>query len=325
MRFYEEFKTSYSQLYIERFETNLNTFISETGLDFDDAEDGAILISYFEWLKKNDYSYDVIIKCYRTAKLYTQFVNNKLGKEFDTENLVNIKAIYREVDLPYIFFDDLLKDIEEAIDLYIDSKYVDDKELLEDNFYEFKAIISLLWFGFQLRYIPTIKRDDIDLRNHLVCGIHIYNVKAWNCIKDLYNLDIYHKENLGKVIECKLIDAGYLFRHKTRPSVLGSVPVRRIQNAMQVAFEKLDITRLAANEITLLGFMSRFCKEENGLDSIYDNKDSFYEYITNNIKSLATDSLATIYNKRAIYESLDIYKTNLLKYLIKTVDISSRL
>lgn len=325
MKFFEEFKEAYPQIIHAQNESNLSIFVDETGMDFDDAIDENVLISYFNWLKKKDYCYHLILKCYKTAKLYTQFVNKKLNKEFNTEGLVNVRAIYRTVDLPYLFFDDLYDDIEEEIKLWIDGKAIDNKELLEDGFYEFKAIISLLWFGFQLRVLPTISREDIDLKEHTVCGVYIYNLNAWNCIKDLYNLDIYHKETFGNVIESKYIDTGFLFRHKTRPNNSVTVPLRRIQNEMQHAYEKLDISRLTANEITLLGFMSRFCKEENGLESIYDNKDSFYNYISNNIKSLASDSVGAIYNKRATYESLDIYKTNLLKYLIKAVDIESKL
>lgn len=324
MKYYEEFKIAFPVVDSVRNESILNLFINETGLDFDDAISDDVLIKFFDWIVKEDYSHFIIRRSYRTAKLYTQFVNKKLGKNFKTEGLVNVALIYRQTELPYLFFDDMFNDIEDEIELWINNKDIDNSDLLEDYFYEFKAIVSLLWFGFQFKYLPEINRNDIDLENHTVCGIYIYNLNAWNSIKDLYYLDSYHSEQFGNVVENKYIDNGFLFRHKTKPNVLSSsISYRRIQNNMQLIYDKLDIPRLSANEITLLGFMSRFVKTEKGLDSLFDNRDVFYNYIVDNIKTI--DSAGTVYNKKSTYERLDIYRTKLLKYLIKSVDIESKL
>lgn len=325
MKFYDEFKEEYVNVDIINAEPNMEQYENKCGTSFDDAEDNTVLIGYFEWMGKNDYSHLTIRRYYKSARLYTQFVNKKLGKSFETEGLVDVMALYRNTDLAYLFFEDILRDIEDEIDSWIENRNeYDDYELLSDYFVEFKAVISLLWFGFHLGFLPSIHRDDIDLEKHTVCGVHIYNNLAWNCIKEQYYNFSYHRIVFNKLSEIRYIDNGYLFKHRTKPRVISEpVTIRSIQNNLQTVYNMLDIPRLASNDITLFGFMSRFIGTEHGLDNIYLNKEALFEYITDNIKT--NDRGVTIFNKKYVYDKFELYRIKLLKYLVKAVDIESKL
>lgn len=314
MKYYDEFEERFAKANLAK--KSMEAYEKAANLDIDDIVDPEPLKAFYEYLFKSGYKAQTIDLYYRMMRYYIQMVDGKLGrKSFNSENLVNVRSLIYKDEVSYLFFKDIIDDLEDAIDDYIESLDVQgDKNLMEDYFIPYKAVLALCWSGFYYTSIPTIKEDDVDLKNHTVCGRKIY--KGWEYIVALYNQRNFHVQLFGKVAETEYINNGYLFKHRKKPTTVINVPVsaKSIVNIQQNAVNALGIPSITLNEVLTWGILSRFIQTPEGLSSTALNKDPLYNYAMENMYKIDD---APVFQKRYLYDRYDLYKRDLLKYFME--------
>ena len=315
MKYYDEFEEQFSKASFAR--KSMEAFEQAYNIDVDAIVDPEPLKTYYEYLFKNGYKAQTIDLYYRMMRYYIQMVDKKEGRvSFDSEGLVNVRSLIYKDEISYLFFGDIIDDLDSAINDYIESisDIQGDKYLLEDYFIPYKAVLALCWNGFYHTSIPSIREEDVDLKNHTVCGKKIH--KGWKYIRELYGQKSIHVKLFGKVVETPYINNGYLFKHRKKPTTAIAVPVaaKAIVNIQQKAVLALGMPSITLNEVLTWGILSRFIQTPEGLSSTALNRDPLYEFT---MKDMYKIDNSPAFQKRYLYDRYDLYKRDLLKYFME--------
>lgn len=301
-----------------------NKYESEHNNNIDDIDSEEKFQHFCTWLK-NNYASGSAYRKRACAKRYIEFLNDKLGRETFSFKNINIASNryedkdYKKVCCPFIFYDQLMSYVEEKISIYIrdniDSD--EDKNLAWSGYLQTQVLFTLLWNGFHINSIPNIKLSDINFDDRTILGKSIN--KGWNYIEDLYNQKSYYVYvGNGYITEKTYYNSRYLFKHRSskRSDQITRGEIRSLLNNFFIT--QCNGEEMHSSEIMYAGAMSSFFKT----DAAYTSTVAVSEDLKNFISGYCYGYIS-IPSKRELYEHYELYKNNLLKYLVSKNNIKA--
>lgn len=329
MKYFDEFEVKFPET--KRFRSTLERYEKITGIDLDSIDDSAKFAEFNKWLQDN-YSTTSGYQRRAVAKRYLDYVSEKIGRATFEAIKMNL-AVNRYIDdgeygkntCQYLFFDDMMEFINGKISDYIDSKVEPGQpsDLLWDGFVYHRAIYSLIWNGYHPNEIPMIKISDIDFDKHTING-KIIN-KGWNYISTLANQKTFYvMRGKGKVVESSYHGTVYLFRHRT--PVEGNKKYNPITKdelrSIMTGFQNnvLDSEFAHATEIMYNGAISNFFKTDAAHGTSVAIANDLIQFTENYCVGYTK-----LPSKKMMYEHFELYKKNLLKYLMEKYNVTDLL
>lgn len=325
MKYYDAYVKSHPK--DKRYKSALEKYERQNHIDLDMIDNQDKFKDFCLWIQGN-YGTTSAYQRRAAAKRYLDFVCETLGKEkFDTvsmnytKNRYNDNENYDKDSCQFLFYDQMMEYINSKIANYIDEKAElgQPSELLWSGFNYHQAIFTLIWNGYHPNYLPSIKITDINIENHTILDKKI--TKGWNYIESLINQKYYHKlRGKGKVVEEKYYGNVYLFKHRTL--VEGNKryePVTRDEiRSIMTGFTNnvLDGDFSHPTEIMYNGAISHFFKTDEAHGVMAVVIDSLREFAEN--YCIGYSSLPS---KKMLYVHFEVYKKNLLKYLMDKYNI----
>lgn len=324
MKYYDEFVKS--NVNLKRYKPSLEAYEKQFNINFDDIDSQEQFTNYSLWLRDN-YSTSASYQRRSAARKYLEFVSEKLNRPMFAVEKVNFSqntyddTQYEKVSCQYLFYDQMMEYINKKITDYIDSKVAIDQssDLLWTGFTYQQVIYTLIWNGYHPNVIPQIKISDIDTENRTINGKKI--TKGWNYISKLINQKTYYiMRGKGNVVEASYYGNVYLFKHRTTvdESKRYECVTRDELRSIMTSFTKnvLDGEFALPTEIMYNGAISNFFKT--------DMAHGAPVLIQENLKEF-TQNYCVGYNelpsKKMLYDHFEIYKKNLLKYLMEKYNV----
>lgn len=328
MKYFNEFIKSDSKS--QRFKSSLERYEKFAGIDFDDIDDKDKFTEFCKWIQDN-YSTTSGYQRRAVGKRYLDFVAEKIGREPFEAVKMNL-AVNRYTDdgygkntCQYLFYDEMIEYINKKIADYIDLKIESGQpsNLVWEGFVYHQALYTLIWNGYHPNIIPTIKLSDLDFENHKIGNKYIS--KGWDHIASLANQKTYYiMRGKGKVVDGEYYGNVYLFRHRTavegnkRYNPITKDELRSIMTSFQN--NVLDSEFAHATEIMYNGAISNFFKTDAAHGTSVAIADDLIKF---------TEDYCVGYtklpSKTMMYEHFELYKKNLLKFLMKKYNIADLL
>lgn len=324
MKYFDEFIEHNPES--KRFKSSLERYEKFAKIDFDNIDNKDEFAKFCKWIQDN-YSTTCGYQRRSVAKKYLDFLADKLGRERFEAIKMNL-AVNRYTDdgygkntCQYLFYDEMMSYINSKITDYIDSKIESGQptDLLWEGFTYHQTIYTLIWNGFHPNFIPSIKLDDLDFDKHTINGKYIG--KGWNYISKLAKQKTFYvMRGKGKIVEGTYYGNTYLFRHRT--AVEGNKKYNPITKdelrSIMTGFQNhvLDSEFAHATEIMYNGAISNFFKTDAAHNTSVAVAESLISYTED-----FCIGYSALPSKKMMYEHFELYKKNLLKYLMEKYNV----
>lgn len=328
MKYFDEFVIANPET--KRFKSSLEQYEKFANLDFDSIDNKDKFLNFCKWIQDN-YSTTSGYQRRSVAKRYLDFLADKLGREPFEAIRMNLATNrytdegYKKNTCQYLFYEEMMEYINRKIADYIDDKIElgQPTNLVWEGFVYHQALYTLIWNGYHPNIIPSIKLSDLDFENHKIGDKHI--TKGWNHIEKLANQKSYYiMRGKGKVVSGDYHGNIYLFRHRTaveeykRYNPITKDELRSIMTGFQN--NVLDSEFAHATEIMYNGAISNFFKT----DAAHGTSVAVSEDLISFAESYCI-GYTSLPSKKMMYEHFELYKKNLLKYLMEKYNIADLL